>query len=345
MNSYARKHKKKRYKTYILLFIAAILATPLGLFYSFGKLIQPVDAYSKNTISVEIPSGSSTLKIANLLKENNLIKSDLAFRILSRLSKSDGKMQAGKYVLGNDMDAKAIIQALVAGDVTHDTIKFTIPEGFEFNQIVSRLESNGLIDRKKFMQLANFGDFNYKFLEDIPKGENRLEGFLFPDTYQVAKDASEEEILKKMLDRFNQVFQESYYQRAKDANMSINEVITLASIIEREAKLDKERPLVSSVFHNRIEQKMLLQSCATVQYILGERKENLTLKDIETNSPYNTYKYQGLPPKPIASPGKPSIEAALYPEKTDYLFFVVSKNGEHAFSKTYKEHLKAKNGN
>ncbi|AOT72866.1 endolytic transglycosylase MltG [Geosporobacter ferrireducens] len=345
MNSSTRKHRKKKYKTYILLFIAAILATPLGLFYSFGKLIQPVEAYSNSTISIEIPSGASTAKIARLLKDNNLIKNDFAFRILSRLSKSDGKMQAGKYVLRNDMDAKSIIQALVAGDVTHDAVKFTIPEGFEFNQIANRLAGNELIDREKFVQLANFGDFNYKFLEGIPKGENRLEGFLFPDTYQVAKGSSEEEILKKMLDRFNQVFQESYYQRAKELNMSVNEVITLASVIEREAKLDNERPLVSSVFHNRIKSGMLLQSCATVQYILGERKENLTLKDIETDSPYNTYKYQGLPPKPIASPGKPSIEAALYPEKTDYLYFVVSKNGEHTFSRTYKEHLNAKNGN
>ncbi|SHI53607.1 UPF0755 protein [Geosporobacter subterraneus DSM 17957] len=345
MNSSVRRQRKKKFKNLLLLLIAVLLAAPLGLFYSFGKLIQPVDAYSNSTITVEIPSGTSTARIAKLLKENNLIKNDLAFRILSRLSKSDGKMQAGKYALRNDMDAKAIIQALVEGDVTHDTVKFTIPEGFEFVQIVNRLESNGLIDRDKFLQLANYGDFNYKFLENIPKGENRLEGFLFPDTYQVARDATEEEILKKMLDRFNQVFQESYYQRAQEMGLSINEVITLASIIEREAKLDKERPLVSSVFHNRIKQNMLLQSCATVQYILGERKENLTLKDIEIDSPYNTYKYQGLPPKPIASPGKPSIEAALYPETTEYLYFVVSKNGEHTFSKTYKEHLKAKNGN
>lgn len=345
MNSSARKHKKKKYKKYILLLIAAILATPLGLFYSFEKLIQPVDAYSDSTISIEIPSGASTVKIAKLLKDNKLIKNDFAFRILSKLSKSDGKMQAGKYELRNDMDAKSIIQALVAGDVARDAIKFTIPEGFEFNQIVARLEGSELIDREKFVQLANFGDFNYRFLEGIPKGENRLEGFLFPDTYHVAKGTSEEEILKKMLDQFNQVFEESYYQRAKELNLSINEVVTLASIIEREAKLDSERPLVSSVFHNRIKSNMLLQSCATVQYILGERKENLTLKDIEINSPYNTYKYQGLPPKPIASPGKPSIEAALYPEKTDYLFFVVNKNGKHTFSRTYKEHLNAKNGN
>lgn len=345
MNSSVRWQRKKKFKTLLLLLIAVLLAAPLGLFYSFGKLIQPVDAYSNSTITVEIPSGASTARIAKLLKENNLIKNDLAFRILSRLSKSDGKMQAGRYVLRNDMDAKAIIEALVKGDATHDTVKFTIPEGFEFAQIVNRLVSNGLIDREKFIQLANYGDFNYKFLENIPKGENRLEGFLFPDTYQVARDATEEEILKKMLDRFNQVFQESYYQRAQEMDLSINEVITLASIIEREAKLDKERPLVSSVFHNRMRQNMLLQSCATVQYILGERKENLTLKDIEIDSAYNTYKYKGLPPKPIASPGKPSIEAALYPETTEYLYFVVSKNGAHTFSKTYKEHLKAKNGN
>jgi peptidoglycan lytic transglycosylase G len=147
-----------------------------------------------------------------------------------------------------------------------------------------------------------------------------------------------------MLNRFDQIFKDEYYDRVNNLGMSVNEVITLASIIEREAKVEKERPFVSSVFYNRIKSGMLLQSCATVQYVLGERKEKLTYQDIAIDSPYNTYKFEGLPPKPIASPGKPSIEAALYPAESEYLFFVVSKNGEHHFSKTYEEHLKAKNG-
>ncbi len=127
--------------------------------------------------------------------------------------------------------------------------------------------------------------------------------------------------------------------------MNVKEIITLASIIEREAKLDRERPIISSVFHNRLKKNKLLQSCATVQYALGERKEDLTLKDLEIDSPYNTYKHLGLPPSPIASPGKASIEAALFPEDTDYLYFVAKGDGSHIFSKTYSEHLNAKNRN
>ena len=332
------------FKGLLFLIITVLIVGVSGKMY-FEKQIGPVNSLSNNLITVEIPRGTSTAKIADILKKHKLIHSDLAFLILNKLLKTDGKIQAGKYSLSDNMSAEDIISALVKGDVILDTVKFTIPEGFEFRQIVDRLESNGLINRDTFINIANNNDFNYKFLDNVQKGENRLEGFLFPDTYEVSKDISEEQLIIRMLDRFNQVFEESYYDRAKELNMSVTEVVTLASIIEREAQLDDERPLVSSVFHNRINKGMLLQSCATVQYILGERKENLTNKDTAIDSPYNTYKYNGLPPKPIASPGKASIVAALYPEKSDYLYFVLDTNGKHTFSKTYKEHLNAKNGN
>ncbi|WZL71474.1 endolytic transglycosylase MltG [Clostridiaceae bacterium 35-E11] len=327
----------------IFLFIA--LVGFIGSKLYFDNQVGPVNADSNKNVMLEITKGSSTSQIAAVLKEEKVIKNDLAFRILSKIVKADGKMKAGKFLLNTSMSANDIIHILVQGDVVKDTIKFTIPEGFELRQIADRLYEKGLIDKEKFIEIANNGDFDYKFLKDIPKGENRLEGYLFPDTYEVSKDVTEKELIVKMLNRFDAVFEEAYYERTAELNMDINQIITIASIIEREAKLDEERSIVSSVFHNRIRKGMLLQSCATVQYILGERKENLSLKDIEIDSPYNTYKYEGLPPKPIASPGKASIEAALYPEKTDYLYFVVSKNGKHTFSKTYQEHLNAKNGN
>lgn len=329
----------------VIVFLLIILIGLIGSKIYFDSQVGPVNAYSNKDIMIEIVKGSSTAQIAKVLKKQQVIKNDWAFRMLSKISKADGKMKAGKYIFNTNMSANDIINILVQGDVVKDTIKFTIPEGFEFRQIVDRLYKKGLIDKEKFIEVANYGDFDYKFLKDIPKGENRLEGYLFPDTYEVSKNATEKELILKMLNRFDAIFDEAYYERASELNMSINQVITIASIIEREAKLDEERPIVSSVFHNRIQKGMLLQSCATVQYILGERKENLSLKDIEMDSPYNTYKYEGLPPKPIASPGKASIEAALYPEETDYLYFVVSKNGKHIFSKTYQEHLNAKNRN
>ncbi len=336
---------KNIFKRMIFIFLILIVGFGIVGKVYFDKQVGPVDNNNYNEVLVEIPRGSSTSKIANQLKEENLIKSDLAFLLLNKILKTDGKIKAGVYYLSESMTAEDIIDTLVSGDVVDDSIRFTIPEGFEFRQIVSRLEANGLINKEKFIEIANNGDFEYKFLENIPKGENRLEGFLFPDTYKVDKDITEEELIIKMLDRFNQVFSEEYYHRADELNMSIEDIVTLASIIEREAKLDEERALVSSVFHNRIKEDMLIQSCATVQYILGERKENLSNADTAIDSPYNTYKYIGLPPKPIASPGKASIIAALYPESSDYLYFVLGKNGKHIFNKTYTGHLKAKNAN
>ncbi|QXM05983.1 endolytic transglycosylase MltG [Crassaminicella indica] len=334
--------KSHKFKGIIFLLIV-VIALGVGKIY-FEKKIEPVNESSDTLVMVQIPIGASTKQIANILYEKHVIKSELAFRILSKMSKSDGKMQAGNYSFKQSMSVDEIIKSLISGDTVKDTVKVTIPEGFEFKQIVKRLEEKGLINKDKFIKIANNEDFDYKFLKDIPKGKNRLEGFLFPDTYEIAKNDTEREIIIKMLNRFDDIFEDAYYKRAKELNMSVNDIITLASIIEREAKVDKERPIVSSVFHNRIRKKMPLQSCATVQYVLGERKAKLSFKDVETDSPYNTYKHAGLPPRPIASPGKASIEAALYPSETDYLYFVVSKNGEHHFSKTFKEHLNAKNG-
>jgi UPF0755 protein len=179
-------------------------------------------------------------------------------------------------------------------------------------------------------------------LNDIDP-ETCLEGFLFPETYEMKVGASESQIAERMLSQFDKVFKDSYYERAEELGMTINEVVTLASVIEREAQLDSERARISGVFHNRINKGWKLQSCATVQYILGERKEVLSYDDIAIESPYNTYINAGLPPSPIASPGEKSIIAALYPEDTDFMFFVASgeNDGSHIFSKTLKEHEKA----
>ncbi|MFZ5965924.1 MAG: endolytic transglycosylase MltG [Bacillota bacterium] len=337
------RRKKRKIGLFSLLLVMFIIFWGGKAYYS--NQIQPVNKSGNKEIFIDIPKGASTSVIAHILKENDLIRNELAFRISSKLMKSDGKMKAGKYLLSDNMTVNEMIDILVDGKVLKDTVRVTIPEGFEFRQIVDRLSAKGLIDHDKFIEVADSYDFDYRFLEGIPKGKNRLEGFLFPDTYEIPNSADEKAIIDLMLKRFDDVFKEKYYQRADELNMSIHEVITLASIIEREAKLEKERPIISSVFHNRLNKGMLLQSCATVQYILGERKQNLTLKDIAIDSPFNTYKNIGLPPTPIASPGKLSIEAALYPEDTEYLYFVLKKDGEHAFSKTYDEHLRAKNGN
>lgn len=323
--------------------IMAILVFYLTISYYNDSLEPVADKDNIKSIEINIPMGSNIRQIALLLKEKNLIKNDFTFRVYCKIAKKDAKLKSGVYILNTSQDVKDIIEVLENGKISEETIRFTIPEGYELRQIADKLQSLGIIDKEVFFEKVNSGVFHYDFLDDIKIHDNRLEGYLFPDTYEIKKGAKEEEIINKMLYRFDSIFNDEYKKRAKELGMSIHEVITLASIIEREARLDSERKTVASVFHNRLKKNMNLQSCATVQYILKERKEVLLYKDLEIESPYNTYKYNGLPLGPIASPGKKSIEAALYPDESDYLYFVANKNGAHVFSTSYSEHLKAQN--
>ncbi len=331
----------------LITIIIVLFGTALFAYQYYKELGLPVDSNSDKSIAVEIPRGASTSNIARILKENELIKNELYFKLVTRQNNIDGSFQAGEYELKQSMDVQEIINKIINGETFVDTIKFTIPEGFELRQIVDRISTiDGIdIDKTKLINIIEDEDFDFRFLENIPKGENRLEGFLFPDTYRVERDIDEKEIIFTMLNRFNQVFKDEYYDKAEELNMSLLDVISLASIIEREAMVESERPIISGVFQNRLEKGMLLQSCATVQYVLGERKEVLSYKDLEIESPFNTYKNVGLPPRPIASPGQASIEAALYPVETDFLYFVAKGDGSHIFSKTYSEHLRAQNEN
>ncbi|WP_432665293.1 endolytic transglycosylase MltG [Wukongibacter baidiensis] len=344
------KTSTKRRKIIRNAILGLLLITLICIFSGYNyysSLKLPVDVNDSKDIIINIPSGASTSKIANILKKNDLIRNELYFRYISKQRKIGAKYQAGDYKLHKSMDTDQIIEKLINGEVYVETAKFTIPEGFELNQIVERLSNHSElnINKEKLLNILENEDFDFKFLKGIPKGKNRLEGYLFPDTYEVTKDSSEKDVILIMLNRFDKVFKEEYYERANELNMSIQDIITLASIIEREARVENERPIISGVFYNRLEKEMLLQSCATIQYVLGERKEKLTYKDLEIESSYNTYKNVGLPPAPIASPGESSIKAALYPDDTKYLYFVAKGDGSHVFTKTYKEHLKAKNGN
>jgi len=303
------------------------------------KYNEPVDPTDETAIVMTVPKGASTTTIANLLYEQNLIQNVNAFKAKVKVLEMDGKMQAGDYQLTRAMTAEAIIEKLVSGDVYIETTKFTIPEGYEVRQIVALLSEEGIVDADRFIDVLRNTSFDYRFLEGVDR-TFLLEGYLFPDTYIVKKGASEEEIVRKMLNRFDDVFVEAYYDRAEELSMTIDQVVTLASIIERETKREDELALVSSVFHNRIGIKMKLQSCATIQYVLQERKERLTYDDLEIVSPFNTYQHSGLTPAPIASPGAKAIEAALYPEDSSYLYFVTTNKGDgsHYFNTTLEGH-------
>jgi UPF0755 protein len=238
------------------------------------------------------------------------------------------------------MTLEEIMTQLLSGKA--DTVRFTIPEGYDIRRVTEKLSAEGFIDAEIFQQEITSGVFDYDFLADVPAGPDRLEGFLFPDTYEIFIAANEHDIIDKMLYQFSKVFPEESAARAKELNMSVRELITLASIIEREAQVPADRPVISSVFYNRLNIGMPLQSCATVQYILGEQKPVLSIADTQIDSPYNTYLIPGLPPGPIASPGADSIKAALYPADTRYIYFVAKGDGSHAFSETYDQFLKDK---
>ena len=236
------------------------------------------------------------------------------------------------------MSYKGAIDELKTAGQMGDAQMVTFPEGYELREFALLLQKKGLKNADDFINASN-KKYDYDFLPRVKDGY--LEGYLFPDTYNISPEMTCEDIINMMLSRFDEIYTEEFEARAKEIGMNTSEVVTLASIIEREAAVKDERTLVSSVFHNRLksEEYPYLQSCATVQYILEERRDILTNADIAIDSPYNTYKYKGLPPGPISSPGKACIEAALYPADTNYYFFVSNGDGTQTFSETFQEHM------
>jgi len=311
---------------------------------------QPVVIPEHEKIEFVVDKGASTAMIAAKLKEQGLIKDETIFKLLSKINGYDGTYLSGTHYVSKKLTYDEIMRALSSPPVTR---KVTIPEGKTFTQIVDILYSRGMIkDKNEFIKTANTADFDFDFLKGIPKGRDyRLEGYLFPDTYEFDINASYEEIIYKMLSNFDKKFNDEYYKALEvlGEDMTLDKVVILASMIEREAKNPDDRYLISSVIYNRLNNKdktlRKLQIDATVQYVLlkrtGSYKERLLYEDLEIDDPYNTYIYEGLPPGPICCPGEASIKAALYPEETDYLYYVAKGDGTHVFSRTFKEHQAA----
>lgn len=341
-----RKKKKRLFgpskiRTFLIVLFVIGLACTAAPYYLYRNLLEPVAVQNKTEHLVVIPKGASTTKIATILKTDKLIKNVEVFKIYCKLNKLDGKFKAGKFSINQSMTTPEIAKKIISGNAKYGIVKITIPEGYELRMMAKKFEESGLCSSADFLKAANSKDYDFAFVRDMPKRKNQLEGYLFPDTYEFYKDVTPEQIVNRMLNRFAEVYNNNYKTQAEKRKLTTDQVIIMASIIEREAKMDNERKTVSSVFYNRIKKGIRLQSCATVQYILKERKAVLTFKDTHIASPYNTYQNDGLPPGPIASPGLKSIEAALYPDKTDYLYFVARNDGTSVFTKTYAEHLAA----
>ncbi|MBM4465954.1 MAG: endolytic transglycosylase MltG [Chloroflexi bacterium] len=291
-----------------------------------------------------VEPGETAGDIALRLKRSGLINDAELFRLLARSYKADSKLEAGRYELRANMSMEEIIEALQHGRL--EEIAVTIPEGWRAEQIAEMLVEEVGIDGGKFLALVQNGVFDYEFLQDRPP-EAGLEGFLFPDTYLFPVQPTALDIIERMLDNFDQRFTAEMRQAAVEREMTIRQVVTLASIVEREAVVAEERPIIAGVFLNRLEKGMNLEACPTVQYALGFQEDTgqwwktpVTLEEFaQVNSPYNTYLHRGLPPGPICNPGFASIQAVLEPVESDYLYFLAKGDGSHAFAKTFEEHL------
>lgn len=331
------------FKGLLVLFMLGVVTVVSLSLYVYVEL-QAVKGGNGELIEVDIPMGTSVKSIASILEENGVIKNDLVFYYYARY-KNSTDFQAGTYYLEPGIKRDALITQLKSGKVYADSVKVSIPEGLEISEVAELLAEGNFVDKDRFLKVANdtnFTDISF-FSEipmDIPERENRLEGYLFPETYHIREGATEEEIVTMMLLQLEKELKEEWLTEIERKGMTLNEIMSLAAIIEREAVAKDERKTIAGVYYNRLEQGMKLQADATVQYALGEHTERVMYKDLEIDNPYNTYKYAGLPPSPIAIPGRDSIEVAIYPEEHDYFYYVTKKDGsyEHYFSKTYEEH-------
>lgn len=283
---------------------------------------------------ITIREGMSLKEVASALKGNGIITNKDLFMLWTRLLGNSRKIKAGEYLLNSGMAPVRIIEILTRGIII--TYPVTVPEGFSIEQIGDILAANGLADKKLFVSLAHEPGVIKKYGISGPS----LEGFLYPDTYQFGKGLPPSLIIDVMVKRFWEIIG-PYMDRIKDLKMTVEEVITLASIVEKETGTAEEMPLIASVFLNRLRNGMRMESDPTVIYGMNDFTGNLTRKDLLESTPYNTYVIRGLPPGPISNPGLASIKAVLYPAETDYLYFVSKNDGTHYFSSSIEEHNRA----
>jgi len=312
----------------ILSLVLAILVMGFVLF-----LNRPAEKEGKDQVII-VREGMNLKEVAGELYSNNIISSKTPFMLWARIMGYSRKIKSGEYLLSPRITPLKVMEILTRGVIITHSI--TVPEGFTRKQIAQLLSDKDLVDKKQFLELTDNPDLLKKYGVTGPS----LEGYLYPDTYRFGRGLSAGSIIESMVSRFFSVV-EPFKESIEKSGMTLPEIVTLASIVEKETGKDEERPIIASVFLNRLKKRMRLESDPTVIYGINEFNGNLTRKDLSAKTPYNTYVIRGLPPGPIACPGFEAIKAVLFPADTKYLFFVSKNDGSHHFSQTLQEHNNA----
>lgn len=322
-------------KKLTLLLVVLLLAAGAAAYLLHQRVDAPFKGYEGDAQEVEIPSGVGTRAIGRLLVEAGVLPDDLTYRATLWLSGDARRLKAGEYRFDGPMSPRDVIGKIARGEV--DLVNITFREGLTIAEMAALFESQGLGSADAFKTAASQGSL----VADIDPAATDLEGYLFPETYAVSRHVDAAQLVRAMVDRFNKVFTSELRDAAAARQMTVRQLVTLASIVEKETGAVEERPMVAAVYANRLRIGMGLQCDPTVIYALqraGKFDGNLRRDDLAFDSPYNTYRYSGLPPGPIAAPGRGALEAAAAPADADYLYFVSRNDGTHAFARTLDEH-------
>lgn len=333
----------------IIMIVIALVILFTGFFFYFLNKVNYGTGSAKESTQFVLSKGENAWEVSKKLDQQGLVVGKLHFMYYLWRTESGHKLVAGIYTIDPGLKIAEIARLLTTGEYNSNQVRVTFPEGWTIEDMAKRLSERGF-SGDEFEKVANKPDSDlkadYTFLSDLPK-EATLEGYLFPDTYFFAKNFTAKQIIGKMLDNFNSKYSQSMIDETKKQGKNIHQLVTMASVIEGEVPTQADRKIVSGIFWKRINIGQPMQSCATLAYILGEYKAQYSIEETQVDSPYNTYRNKGLPPGPINSPGISAISAALYPQQSDYLFFLSNKKtGKTVFSKTFEEHVanKEKNG-
>jgi UPF0755 protein len=316
----------------ILLILIFLFIGAAGVYLNIVGYAQKPPNKAPVEQAVIVQSGQGFKALSNLLYQKGMILHPVKFRLFARIKGHDKRIKAGEYMLSSAMTPKKILETMVDGKVYLH--RLTIPEGYNLRQVAQAVGTAGLASEADFLKAATDPDLVHANGIDA----RTFEGYLFPDTYYFPRGVTSENIITTMVKRFWSVFNPEWKEQTKTLEMTIHQVITLASIIEKETAVAAERPIISSVFHNRLKRNMRLESDPTVIYGMGDYNGNITRKDLESPTRYNTYTMKGLPPGPISNTGAKAIEAALYPADTKFLYFVSRNDRTHHFSTNFRDH-------